>query len=102
MEREAGQSSLPFDPHQVIDEWRRFYDWAVLSRKHVEFVEAVSYLGQKFSSTFRAYCLTKRLQRRERLHAELLIAFDAMQTFYNSLTSNDRPSLTLHRHDSQG
>jgi hypothetical protein len=100
MEREAGQSSLPFDPHQVMDEWRRFYDWVVLSRKRAEFVEAVSYLGQKFSGTFKAYRLTKRLQRRERLHAELLIAFDAMQAFYNSLATNDRIPLSLHRHDS--
>jgi hypothetical protein len=100
MEQEAGQPSLPFDPHQVIDAWRRFYDWAVLSRKRVEFVEAVSYFGQKFSSTFRAYRLAKSPQRRERLYAELLMAFDAMQAFYNSLATNDRIPLSLHRHDS--
>jgi hypothetical protein len=100
MEPEAGLPSFPFDPHQVLDEWSRFYDWAVLSRKRAEFVEAVSYFGQKFSSTFRAYRLAKRLQRRERLHAELLIAFDAMQAFYNSLATNDRIPLHLPRHDS--
>ena len=100
MECEAGQPAFPFDPHQVMDEWRRFYDWAVLSRKRVDFVEAVSHLGQKFSGTFRAYRLTKRLQRRERLQAELLVAFDAMQAFYNSLATSDRIPLTLHRHDS--
>ena len=101
MEQAAGQPSFPFDPHQVIDEWSRLYDWAVLSRKRAEFVEAVSYLGQKFSGTFRAYRLVKRQQRRERLHAELPIAFDAMQAFYNSLAINDRIPLTLDRHDSQ-
>jgi hypothetical protein len=53
-------------------------------------VEAVSYLGQKLSGACRVYRLAKRLQRRERPHAELLIAFDAMQAFYNSLPLNDR------------
>jgi hypothetical protein len=54
MAKDHGQTPLPFDPEYIIDEWRRFYDWCVLSRRRVELIEAVSCLGQKFSATFNA------------------------------------------------
>jgi hypothetical protein len=94
--RAEGLPPLPFHPEQVMDEWRRLYDWAVLSRQQVELIEAVSCLGQKFSGTLSAYRLTKRPQRRERLRQELIVAFNAMQTFYNRLPDKHRIPLTLH------
>jgi hypothetical protein len=79
-----------------MDEWRRLYDWAVLSRKQVELTEAVSCLGQKFSGTLSAYRLAKRPQRREHLYQELIAAFNAMQAFYHGLPDKHHIPLTLH------
>ena len=73
-----------------MDEWRRFYDWAVLSRQKVENIDMISCLGQKFSGILSAYRLAKRPQRRERLSQELLSAFEAMKTFYESLPPGNR------------
>jgi hypothetical protein len=81
-----------------MDEWRRLYDWAVLSRRPTELIEAVSGLGQKFSATLSAYRLAKRPQRREYLYQELIVAFNAMQAFYHGLPDQHRIPLTLHRH----
>ena len=82
-----------------MDEWRRLYDWAVLSRKQAELIEAVSCLGQKFSGTLSAYRLAKRAQRQAHFYQELLVAFNAMQTFYNGLPDKHHIPLTLHRHN---
>jgi hypothetical protein len=99
MSRHAGDNALTFDPQQVMDEWRRLYDWAVLSRKQAENIEMITCLGQKFSGTLSAYRLTKRPQRRERLLQELIRAFEAMKTFYEGLPEGDRLRLTFHAHD---
>jgi hypothetical protein len=101
MNRKEGQKSLGFDPELVMDEWRRFYDWAVLSRKRAEYIDMISGLGQKFSGTLSAYRLAKRPQRRERCQRELISAFEAMKTFYNSLPQQARPVLTLRTHDTE-
>jgi hypothetical protein len=82
-----------------MDEWRRFYDWAVLSRQKVEHIDMISGLGQKFSGLLSAYRLAKRPQRRERLSQEICSAFAAMQTFYESLPPGKRLVLTLQAHD---
>jgi hypothetical protein len=99
MIRKETQPSLGFDPALVMDEWRRFYDWAVLSRQKVEDIDMISGLGQKFSGVLSAYRLAKRPQRRERLSQELLSAFKAMKTFYDSLPPGKRIALTLQAHD---
>jgi hypothetical protein len=99
MSRQEGHNTLTFDPQQVMDEWRRLYDWAVLSRKHAESIEMISCLGQKFSGTLSAYRLTKKPQRRERLLQELIKAFEAMKTFYEGLPKRDRLPLTFHADD---
>ena len=101
MTRREAQTSLGFDPELVMDEWRRFYDWAVLSRKKVEYIDMISCLGQKFSGILSAYRLAKRPQRRERLYRELLSAFEAIKTFYESLPPSNRIALTLHAHDTE-
>jgi hypothetical protein len=101
MNRKEGQKSLGFDPELVMDEWRRFYDWAVLSRKRAEYIDMISGLGQKFSGTLSAYRLAKRPQRRARLYQELRSAFEAMQTFYDSLPPGNRIVLTLQTHDAE-
>jgi hypothetical protein len=100
MSRKEAHTSLSFAPEQVMDEWRRLYDWAVLSRQKTEYIEMISGLGQKFSGTLSAYRLAKKPQRRERLSLELITAFDAMMTFYNSLPKGDRPLLALPARDS--
>jgi hypothetical protein len=101
MSKQAGDITVPFDPQQVMDEWRRLYDWAVLSRKHAENIEIISCLGQKFSGTLSAYRLAKKPQRRERLLQELIRAFEAMKTFYEGLPKENRLRLTLHTNDTQ-
>jgi hypothetical protein len=101
MTRKEAQTSLGFDPDLVMGEWRRFYDWAVLSRRKVEYIDMISCLGQKFSGILSAYRLAKRPQRRERLYHELRSAFEAMQTFYDSLPPGNRIVLTLQAHDSE-
>jgi hypothetical protein len=101
MSRQEGPTSLKFDPELVMDEWRRFYDWAVLSRKRVEYIDMISCLGQKFSGTLSAYRLAKKPPRRARLHQELISAFESMKTFYQSLPQNERPVLTVHRHSTE-
>jgi hypothetical protein len=98
MRRQEGATSLKFDPELVMDEWRRFYDWAVFSRKSVEYIDLISCLGQKFSGTLSAYRLAKKPQRRARLYQELISAYEAMQTFYQNLPQHERPVLTVHRH----
>jgi hypothetical protein len=97
--RGDGQLLLPFNPEHVMDEWRRLYDWAVLSRKSAALIEAVSCLGQKFSGTLSAYRLAKRPQRREHFYREIIVAFNAMQTFYTGLPDKHRIPLTLDRHN---
>jgi hypothetical protein len=99
MNKQAENITLTFDPKQVMDEWRRLYDWAVLSRKHAENIEMISCLGQKFSGILNAYRLTKKPQRRERLLQELIRAFEAMKTFYEGLPQGDRLRLTFHAND---
>ena len=101
MRKQEEHNTLTFDPQQVMDEWRRLYDWAVLSRKPAENIELISCLGQKFSGTLSAYRLSKRPQRRERLLQELIRAFEAMKTFYAGLPQGDRLRLTLHANDTQ-
>jgi hypothetical protein len=86
--------TLPFDPEHIIDEWRRLYDWCVLSRKRVEMIEAISCLGQKFSATFNAYRLAKKPQRRAHFFNELLVSFEGIQTFYQRLPEAERIPLT--------
>jgi hypothetical protein len=95
MSRPQGHKSFSFDPDHVMDEWRRLYDWAVLSRKNAECIEMISCLGQKFSGTLSAYRLTKGPRRRERLSKELTTAFEAMKTFYDDLPQYNRILLTL-------
>jgi hypothetical protein len=99
MSRHAGDTTLTFDPQQVMDEWRRLYDWAVLSRQHAENIEMITCLGQKFSGTLSAYRLTKKPQRRERLLRELIRAFEAMKTFYEGLPQGNRLRLTFYTND---
>jgi hypothetical protein len=99
MHKQAENITLAFDPKQVMDEWRRLYDWAVLSRKHAENIEMISCLGQKFSGILNAYRLAKRPQRRERLLQELIKAFEAMKTFYEGLPQRERLRLTFHAND---
>jgi hypothetical protein len=101
MSRQEGSNTLTFDPQQVMDEWRRLYDWAVLSRKPAENIEMISCLGQKFSGTLSAYRLSKKPQRRERLLQELIRAFEAMKTFYAELPQGDRLRLTFQANDTQ-
>ena len=100
MSRKEAHTSFNFVPEQVMDEWRRLYDWAVLSRQKTEYIEMISCLGQKFSGTLSAYRLAKKPQRRERLSVELITAFEAMMTFYNSLPKGDQPLLVLPTGDS--
>jgi hypothetical protein len=73
----------------------------VLSRQKVEYIDMISGLGQKFSGMLSAYRLAKRPQRRERLYQELLKAFAAMQTFYESLPPSKRIVLTLRARDTR-
>jgi hypothetical protein len=101
MRKQEGHNTLTFDPQQVMDEWRRLYDWAVLSRKPAENIEMISCLGQKFSGTLSAYRLSKRPQRRERLLQELIGAFEAMKTFYAGLPPGGRLSLTWYTNDTE-
>jgi hypothetical protein len=101
MSRQEGATSLKFDPDLVMVEWRRFYDWAVLSRKRVEYIDMISCLGQKFSGTLSAYRLAKKPQRRARLHQELSGVYEAMRTFYQSLPQHERPVLTVHMHSTK-
>jgi hypothetical protein len=83
-----------FNPEHVMDEWRRLYDWAVLSRKSTAFIEEVSLLGQQYSSILNTYRQTTAPRRRTQLHQELKVAFDAMQALYNGLTDRERVSLS--------
>jgi hypothetical protein len=99
MSRKEGHTALSFAPEQVLDEWRRLYDWAVLSRQKTEHIEMISCLGQKFSGTLSAYRLAKKPQRRERLSVELMTAFEAMMTFYDRLPKGDRLRLDLPARD---
>jgi hypothetical protein len=99
MGRKEGYTALSFDPQQVMDEWRRLYDWAVLSRQKTEYIEMISCLGQKFSGTLSAYRLAKKPQRRERLSLELITTFEAMVTFYDGLPKGDRLLLALPARD---
>jgi hypothetical protein len=101
MSKQEGDITVTFNPKQVMDEWRRLYDWAVLSRKHAENIEMISCLGQKFSGILNAYRLAKKPQRRERLLQELIKAFEAMKTFYDDLPKGGRPRLTFHANDPQ-
>jgi len=100
MAREHVSPTLTFDPEHVMNEWRRFYDWAVLLRKRTELIEAIGCLGQKFSATFSAYRLAKKPQRRAYLFQELLVAFESLQAFYNRIPDTDRMPLTFHRNAS--
>jgi hypothetical protein len=101
MVQESVQTPFHFNPEHVIDEWRRFYDWAVLARKRVELVEAIGCLGQQFSAIFSAYRLAKKPQRRQRLSQELLAAFEGMHAFYHQVPDADRLALTL-KHQEPG
>jgi hypothetical protein len=101
MRKQDGHNTLTFDPQQVMDEWRRLYDWAVLSRKPAENIEMISCLGQKFSGTLSAYRLSKKPPRRERLLQELIRTFEAMKTFYAGLPTGDRLSLTWDTNDTE-
>jgi hypothetical protein len=99
MAREHVPLTITFDPEHVMNEWRRFYDWAVLSRQRTETIEAIGCLGQKFSATFSAYRLAKKPQRRAHLSQELLVAFESLRAFYRRIPDTDRIPLTFHRHD---
>ena len=88
-----------FDPEHVLDEWRRFYDWAVLSRKRAELVEAIGCLGQQFSATFSAYRVAKKPQRRQHLSRELLATLEGMQALYHRVSDPDRLQLLLYRQE---
>ena len=98
-----GKASVPttlnFDPEYVLDEWRRFYDWAVLTRQRVELVEAIGCLGQQFSAIFSAYRLAKKPQRRQHLSQKLLVAFEGMHAFYHRVPDADRLPLTFYRQE---
>jgi hypothetical protein len=99
MGHESAPTTFNFDPEHVLDEWRRFYDWAVLSRKRVELVEAIGCLGQQFSALCSAYRLAKKPPRRQRLAQELLAAFEGMYDFYRQVPDADRLPLTLSRQE---
>ncbi len=86
---------LAFDPERIMDEWRRFYDWAVLSRQRLQIIEEIGTLGQKFSSLLSAYRHTLQPQRRSQLAAELQAIRDAMQVYYEQCSQRDRPALDL-------
>jgi hypothetical protein len=88
-----------FDLERVMDEWRRLYDWAVLSRKNTALIEEVSLLGQQFSSTLNAYRHTKASQQRARLYRELKAVYGAMQALYDRLDANDRIPLSFPSND---
>lgn len=86
-----------FDHERIMDEWRRLYDWAVLSRKSMAFIEEVSFLGQRYSSVLNVYQQTATAQRRARLQRELQAVLDAMQSLYERLDDSDCIRLRLHR-----
>lgn len=88
-------NSQDFDLERVMDEWRRFYDWAVLSRKSTVFIEEVSFLGQQYSSILSLYKQTTGARQRSRLYTELETAFAAMQALYDRLDVTQRISLRL-------
>jgi hypothetical protein len=90
MAHDAQPATLPFDPEQVINEWRRFYDWAVLSRQGTDLIEAISCLGQKFSATLGAYRLAKQPHRRAQYLQQLQNAYASMQVFYHYVPATNR------------
>ena len=79
-----------FNPEHVMDDWRRLYDWAVLSRQSTALIEEVSFLGQQYSSLLNAYRQTNVPRRRTRIYQELKTVFTTMQTLYRRLNHPDR------------
>ena len=87
------QSTQTFDPDRIMDEWRRLYDWAVLSRQSTTFIEEVTLLGQQFSSLLNGYRHTTTPRLRDRLYRELEATFANMQTLYHLLDATRRTRL---------
>ena len=79
-----------FDPDRIMDEWRRLYDWTVISRQSTTFIEEVTLLGQQFSSLLNGYRHTTTPRRRDRLYRELEATFATMQTLYHRLDETKR------------
>ncbi|GIX47646.1 MAG: hypothetical protein KatS3mg131_1857 [Candidatus Tectimicrobiota bacterium] len=88
-------TALPFDAEHVLEEWRRLYDWAVLSRQRLQVVEEIGLLGQQFSGLWNAYRHTTHAGKRRRLEAELRAALAAMRAYYAQLPAAARPAVHL-------